>query len=92
MIHTVKLVELKPYEMRALKRDLRYFITHGIKITFLKKVVYIHCDSHLPYQCIFNIMYNFRDRLHCNQKTINWLSNYYPFELIFKQDEPPRNL
>lgn len=82
MLYTVKLTNLKSWEISGLKRDLRYFTSHGIKITYRKKVAYIHCDSNKPYQCIFNIIYNYRDKLVCNQKTYNWLTNYYPFELL----------
>ena len=79
MIHTVKLVDLNPWEISGLKRYLKYYTSHGIKITYRKKVAYIHCDFNKPYQCIFNIIYNYRDRLMCNQKTMNWLNGYYPF-------------
>lgn len=87
MIHTVKLVNIKSWEMRELKRNLHYFCNHGIKITFLKKVVFIHCDTTKPYQCLFNTIWNYRDKLVCNQKTMNWLCGYYPFELILKRNE-----
>lgn len=80
MIYTVKLVNIKPWEMRALKAYLRYFTTHGIKITYLRRVIFIHCDSNKAYCCIFNIIYNYRDRLVCNEKTKKWLSGYYPFK------------
>ena len=87
MIHTVKLTNLQSWDIRYLKKALRFFIKQGIKVTFLKKVVFIHCDTSKPYQCIFNIIWNYRDNLICNQKTMDWLTGYYPFELILKRNE-----
>ena len=82
MLHTVKLINLKPWEVSVLKGMLHYYTNHGIKITYLRKVIYIHCDTAKPYQCLLNTIWNYRDRLVCNQKTMDWLSGYYPFELL----------
>ena len=81
MLYTVKLINLEPYEMSVLKRALGYYTRHGIKITYLKKVAYIHCDSHHPYQGLFNVIHTFvrSGRLICNVKTAQWLSGYFPF-------------
>jgi hypothetical protein len=82
MQYTVKLIDLSPWEINFLKRALRYYINHGIKITYLKKVVFIHCDSDKPYQGLLNVMFGFTrtNRLICNQKTSDWLSLYPPFK------------
>jgi hypothetical protein len=82
MLHTAKLIDLKPWEIIGLKRSLRYFTSHGIKVTYRKRTAYIHCDSTKPYQCIFNILYNYRNRLVCNPKAYKWLTDYYPFNLL----------
>ena len=86
MLYTVKIIDLDPWEIKYLKQDLGFYTRHGIKITFLKKVVYIHCDSDHPYQGLLNIMHGYvrSDRLVCNQKTKEWLSGYFPFRLTFK--------
>ena len=81
MLYTVKLFDLSPYEVDRLKRALGYYVRHDIKITFLKRVVYVHCDSKHPYQGLFNIIHWYvrSGRLSCNAKTAKWLSGYYPF-------------
>ena len=81
MTYTVKLFNLSPYEVNDLKYRLRYYIHHDIKITFLKRVAYVHCDSKRPYQGIFNIIHWYvrSGRLACNAKTAQWLSGYFPF-------------
>lgn len=81
MLYTVKLHGLAPWEMKCLERTLSYFQRNGIKITYLKKVIYIHCDSNKPYQGLLNIMHSYTrsNRISYNEKTAKWLSQYFPF-------------
>lgn len=78
---TVKLFNLTSWEIESLKRSLHYYTNNGVKITFLKKVVYIHCVKDKPYQGLLNIMHGFvySGRISYNEKTAKWLSQYYPF-------------
>ena len=70
--------------MNSIKRRLSFFTRHGIKITYLTRVIFIHCDSHLPYQGLLNIVYGYKERLSYNEKTAKWLSKYYPFNNSYK--------
>lgn len=78
---TVKLYNLKPWEIEHLKRVLHYYYNNGIKITFLKRVIFIHCVKDKPYQGLLNIMHGYvhTNRISYNEKTAKWLQQYYPF-------------
>lgn len=80
MLYTVKIYNLKPWEIKSLERTLGYYTKHGIKITYLKKVAFVHLDSKYPYQGLLNVIHGYRDRISCNEKTTEWLSKYYPFK------------
>ena len=78
MDHCFKLSELTGIEMRYLKRQLAFFVRHGVKITFLRRVIYIHLGDHQNYCAIFNILHAFigSGRLHCNEASRKWMQKY----------------
>lgn len=78
MIHTFKISNLSPYEMRERKRNLGFFVRHGIKITFLKRVIYVHMDTDHPYSVLLNMLtaYKRRGMVTCNEKSLKWFNIY----------------
>ena len=76
--HCYKLHGLTDSEMRRAKRHLAFFVRHGVKITFLRRVIYIHLGDHQNYCAIFNYMHAFiaSGRLHCNDKNRAWMQKY----------------
>ena len=77
--YSFKLQNLEKWEMGQAKRHLRYFVNHGVKITYLKKVAYIHLNEDQSYSCIFNYIAGFYSsgKLQANEKSLAWLQKYY---------------
>jgi hypothetical protein len=76
--HCFKLYNLTPSEMRQTEKRLAYFIRHGVKVTALRRVIYIHLDDSQTYSGVFNMLHYFiaSGRLHCNEKSQKWLQRY----------------
>ena len=77
--HCFKLQNLTASEMRYAKDRLAYFVRHGVKVTFLKKVVYIHLDEAQKYTAIGNLLSFFRStgRLQASEKNSAWLQRWH---------------
>ena len=77
--YSFKLHDLTEQEMNQAKRHLGRFQKYGVKMTFLKKVAYIHLDDDQKYVCIFNYMSRFKSsgKLQANEKSLEWLKSWY---------------
>lgn len=76
-----KLIGLKNYEVENYKRFFKYYMRRGVKVTFLKRVIFIHLDDTKTYTCIANCLYNNRRKLVCSDRSLKWLKhwNHYSF-------------
>ena len=72
-VHHYKVYDLKPCEMKHLKDILRYFVKHGVKITFLTKVMYVHLKDDQLYSAIANVLHGYKSRLIAKQEDLEWL-------------------
>ena len=57
--YTYKIINLIPEQMENLKKDLGYFIRHGVKCTFRKKVAWIHLNEDQLYTVVTRLMKKF---------------------------------
>lgn len=78
MDHCIKLFNLESSDIVILKKVLSFFIKRGIKITFLKKVVFIHLNDDQTYSAIFNILYHYYyiGKMSVTKKNEEWLKQY----------------
>lgn len=74
--HCFKLHDLTAAEMNCTKKRLAYFVKHGVKVTFLKKVVYIHLGEDQKYTAIGNLLSNMADKLQVSDKNSAWLKSW----------------
>lgn len=76
--HCFKLYNLTGSQMRRTKNSLGYLTRHGVKVTFLKKVIYIHLDDSQTYSAIFNMFAYFMaiGKFQCNERNLKWLQRY----------------
>ena len=59
--YTYKIVNLTPEQMEYLKKKMGYFIRHGVKCTFKKKVAWIHLNEDQLYTVVTMLMKYYDD-------------------------------
>lgn len=80
--HCFKLYDLTEVEMAYAKDRLDFFCRQGVKMTFLKKVAFIHLDETQRYTCIFCILsfFKHRGKLKASTDNMAWaIHNYIAF-------------
>lgn len=59
--YTYKIVNLTPEQMKYLKKKMGYFIRHGVKCAFKKKVAWIHLNEDQLYTVVTKLMKYYDD-------------------------------
>ena len=60
-MYTYKIINLSQCQMENLKNRMRYFIRHGVKCTFKKKVAWIHLNEDQLYTVVTVLMKYYDD-------------------------------
>ena len=78
MVHCFKLYNLTSSEMNRTNKRLAYFVRNGVKVTSLKKVIYIHLSEDQKYSAIGNMFAYFiaTGKFHASDKNMKWLRRW----------------
>ena len=75
-----KIQGLTDFSMRRLTDTTKVFAGYGVRMTFLRKVAYIHMNDRQRYCALFNILWYYYSigQLKCSEKTLEWAKKWHP--------------
>ena len=78
--HCFKLQQLTAGEMNAVKYTMRFFTKRGVKVTYLRRVVYIHLQEDQKYTVIGIMLtrYHRANKLQASAANMAWINKWHP--------------
>ena len=75
-----KIHDLSDAGMHRLKDRMAGYVRHGVRMTFLRRVAYIHMNDAQRFCGLFNALcyYNDKDMLTASEKSLAWAKKWHP--------------
>lgn len=77
--HCFKLHQLTAGEMNYIKREMRFFVKRGVKVTYLRRVAYIHLQEDQKYTVIAILLARYfrYGQMQATDKNLAWINKWH---------------